>query len=849
MKRHHWFSSVLGGSALIGAAAIVASVQPAQAAATQITNVQVNPKDEGMEVVLQTQNGERPQVFTVNRGNTLVADLVNTRLQLPTGNGFLQNNPAPGISSITVAQLDANSVRVTVSGGATAPSGEVNQSNSGLVLSVNPSGGGAAQASQANASTPVPDTPAPAPAPATPAPATVAQAPAPAPAPTPAVPPPTSAPLIPNPQITIDGVPVVQPSQVGVPPLLPRAIAPPVGDIAVGSVDITTSEIQLGTTEVVPRLVLRDAPAREVLSLLARAAGLNVAYIDESATGQEQAAPTGQQGAETAPQDVRVSLDIENEPVQNVFNYVLRVANLQANRSGRTIFVGRSLPNSARQVISRTLRLNQIPVGSALNFLVGLGAETAVSRERQVASVVAIPLANVAGEGGGQQASGVNQVQTTTEQRLEVQRVDFQDSTPILRGLQVIGDERTSSVTLVGTPRQIEIAAAQLTQLDIRRRQVAVNVKIVDVNLLATENVNTSFSFGVGDTFVVSDGGTGFVNYGGFNPPSAATASGSVISSPVIENPLVGLGANTIVDLSSPGVRVPGTTPGTVIIDQRPGQTPIRRVSNATAGEFLRRIAGVSENPFVTGVTDISQATDNIITIDADGNASVTQGTIGTATAGLPSLFQYPTRFLANLQAQVTNGNAKILTDPTLVVQEGQTANVVLGQDVVTNASITQNTTNAGTSESQDIEKEIAGLSLALEVNRIDDNGFVTLQINPQVTSPADTQVINNTQITLLSRRNLQSGQVRLRDGQTLILSGIIQETDRTTVSKVPILGDIPILGALFRRTDRNNTRQEVIVLLTPRVLDDSDFSTFGYRYTPSPEAQELLQRQGVQIP
>jgi type IV pilus assembly protein PilQ len=857
VKRHHRFSSILGSGILTGMAAIAASVQPAQAAATQITNVQVNPKDGGMEVVLQTQNGERPQVFTVNRGNTLVADLVNTQLQLPTGNGFLQNNPAPGISSITVAQLDANSVRVTVSGGADAPSGQVNQSNSGLVLSVNPAGGAAAQTSQPTASTtaptaPAPTTvaqsPAPAPAPAAPAPTTVAQAPAPAPAAPAVPPPPTSAPLVPNPQITIDGVPVVQASQTGVPPLLPRAIAPPVGDIAVGSVDVAASEIQLGTTEVVPRLVLRDAPAREVLSLLARAAGLNVAYIDDGAAGQQQA-QAGQQGQETAPQDVRVSLDIENEPVQNVFNYVLRIANLQANRSGRTVFVGRSLPNSARQVISRTLRLNQVPIPSALNFLVGLGAETAVSRERQVASVVAIPLANVSADGGGQQASGVNQVQTTTEQRLEVQRVDFQDSTPILRGLQVIGDERTSSVTMVGTPRQIEIAAAQLTQLDIRRRQVAVNVKIVDVNLLATENINTSFSFGVGDTFVVSDGGTGFVNYGGFNPPSAATASGSVISSPVIQNPLVGLGANTIVDLSSPGVRVPGTTPGTVIVDQRPGQTPIRRISNAAAGEFLRRVAGVSENPFETGITDISQAEDNIITIDADGNATVTQGTLGTATAGLPSLFQYPTRFLANLQAQVTNGNAKILTDPTLVVQEGQTANVVLGQDVVTNASITQNTTNAGTSQSQDIEKEIAGLSLALEVNRIDDNGFVTLQINPQVTSPADTQVINNTQITLLARRNLQSGQVRLRDGQTLILSGIIQETDRTTVSKVPILGDIPILGALFRRTDRNNSRQEVIVLLTPRVLDDSDFSTFGYRYTPSPEAQELLQRQGVQVP
>jgi type IV pilus assembly protein PilQ len=63
----------------------------------------------------------------------------------------------------------------------------------------------------------------------------------------------------------------------------------------------------------------------------------------------------------------------------------------------------------------------------------------------------------------------------------------------------------------------------------------------------------------------------------------------------------------------------------------------------------------------------------------------------------------------------------------------------------------------------------------------------------------------------------------------------------------VPILGDIPILGALFRSTNRENARREVVVLLTPQILNDDDTSNFGYRYTPLPETQELLQRRGVQ--
>jgi type IV pilus assembly protein PilQ len=56
-------------------------------------------------------------------------------------------------------------------------------------------------------------------------------------------------------------------------------------------------------------------------------------------------------------------------------------------------------------------------------------------------------------------------------------------------------------------------------------------------------------------------------------------------------------------------------------------------------------------------------------------------------------------------------------------------------------------------------------------------------------------------------------------------------------------LGDLPLLGSLFRRTDRRNERKELVVLLTPQLLDDSNASTAGYSYTPSREAQELIQR------
>jgi type IV pilus assembly protein PilQ len=785
-----------GNSFILAAAAFVfVAAQPVSAQTSEITDVQLNPVDGGINVVLKTSSGSRPQVFTTKRGKSLVADLINTQLRLPKGNSFRQDNPAPGITSVVINQLDANSIRVMVTGEKGVPNTQpVKRGGSGITLSYSPGTEVAAEA---------------------PIPAVLAA---------------SKAPLVPKPQVTVDGTPAQAsgPGQPGTaaPPFLPRAVAPPVGDIAISNTDASPSVIDLGTQERVPRLVLRDAPVREVLSLLARAANLNLAYVSGGQGAEGQPAAAGGDGP-------TISLDIENEPVQDVFNYVLRLSGLEANRSGRTIFVGSKLPNATRDTVMRNLRLNQVTVGVALNFLVGLGAESAVSRERQVTSVSAVAV--------GTGATPITQTQTTTESRVENQRIDFQDSKPLLRGLQALGDERTNSLTLIGSPKLVEMAIAQLGQLDIRRRQVAINVKIVDVNLNNTQDSNTSFSFGIGNNFFSNSGGAGSVNFGGSRPATSTEVANSITGTPVITNPITGapfFDSNSFVD-------IPGTTPGTTVVDAN-GNT--FRTQDSGTGRFYRPITP-SGDPLTPGFSSITPAKDNLVTINADGKLNVAQGSLGTATASLPSLYQFPKRLLASLQAQVTSGNAKILTDPTLIVQEGQQALVNLTQEVVGNITL-KTTDNAGGSRTdRTIEKQKVGLTLSVKIERIDDNGFVSLSVAPTVSAPSAAQDTGNGQIILVSERSLTSGLIRLRDGQTLILSGIIQDSDRTSVSKIPILGDIPLLGSLFRKTNRTNQRQEVIVLLTPQIMDDSERSSYGYNYTPSPEVRQTLERSGLKVP
>ncbi|MEP0918610.1 AMIN domain-containing protein [Leptolyngbya sp. DQ-M1] len=734
---------------------------PASANPTQVTNVTVNPNGSGFDVVLQTQGEKPPQVFNVNRGNTWNAYVFNAQIAQP----YRQNNPAPGIAQVSVTPSGANGVQVSVVGTNAAPIGQIASRNAqGVIFNVAGAGGG-----MPNAAVPV-NVP---PAGSKMAQAVPAQATPSAPLPTTpvaqAMPNSTTpiAPFVPSAQVPNQGQPTVPVAPV--PPLQRRAVAPPVGDISVSQSDASPSTIDLGTNERIPRLVLRNAPVREVLSLLARAARLNLAY-SEASDGQQSQGST----PEAKPNGPTISLDIENESVQDVFNYVLRVtcvpisatatgssssgsaqcASLEATRSGKTIFVGTRLPNAARGIIVRSVRLNQAPVATALNVLVGLGAESANNPTQRVTSVSSA--AQIGSQNSNQQNTQQNNNSTVSDTELKAQRIEFQDSVPLLRGLQALGDERTNTITLTGTPKQVDLAVNQLVLADVRRRMVAVNVRVVDVNLAGLSQIGTSFSFGLGNNQFVNSNGIAVFNF---------------------------------------GTRTPGEAFG---LFSTPGQGNVG-----------------------TGIAPI--------------------------TNGIP-VVNFARNFLAQLQGAVSNGNAKILTDPTLVVQEGQTATVNLIQEVVTNFS-QQTTFGTGASQSTiTVEKKPAGLILPVKVDRIDDNGFISLSIAPSISQPDGAQVINingsTNSIILLSERRLDSGQIRLRDGQTLVLSGIIQDADRVTATKVPILGDIPLLGALFRRTERSNQRREVIVLVTPQIMDDSDQSTFGYGYVPGRETRQFLQQQ-----
>ncbi|MCA6587593.1 MAG: AMIN domain-containing protein [Pseudanabaena sp. M090S1SP1A06QC] len=712
------------------------------AVASRITDINASVTGDRLNLTLNFASSDRPQFTYSRQGKAWVALLNGAQLQLGNGNAsYARANPMPGITSIEATQYAANKVKIRVN--TTDP--EVlkelikrQDTPEGLVLSLETQPSAVQNSSISSTNAPetgvIPsqqnatETSKVLTAQNTTSPSSVGK------------------PLF-EPKITItspDGKtrvaqsnetntappPVANPVTPQLPGRVPGVVppfrqlkTPPVGDIATSTAKLRPDIVDLGTAERVPRITLREAPAIEVLTLIGRVAGLSVVSAETPAAGG--AAPAA--GATTGLKQP-VSLSIENETAQDVFNNVLRITGLEANRIGQTIFVGTKLPVTLKNLVTKSYRLNQITVGEASAYLIGLGASRVVTRQRPIPGVQTAQI--------GTASQAIVNIPTESVPTLETVAITPESgASPLLKGLQVIAEERGNSLTLIGSPKQVEFAEAQLARLDIRKRQVVINVRVVEINL---------------------NSGTALPNQ---------TVTGNI--------------------------------------------------------------------DFTGGNPTITQTAGNVLGLSLTSAAPIT----------------LPTSLLATITASVTSGQGKVLTDPSLTVQEGESASISLTEKVVTENTINITAPTGGSTvptRTQTIKTEDVGLSLNISLARVDDNGFINLSISPAVTAIIGQTNLGTGELagsfaSILSKRTLNSGQIRLRDGQTLILSGIIRDSERQATSKVPILGDIPILGALFRSEATTSNRSEVVIVVTPRVIDDSQNANWGYTYQPGPETQKVI--------
>ncbi|MGY4495280.1 general secretion pathway protein D [Pseudomonas sp. TE3610] len=204
---------------------------------------------------------------------------------------------------------------------------------------------------------------------------------------------------------------------------------------------------------------------------------------------------------------------------------------------------------------------------------------------------------------------------------------------------------------------------------------------------------------------------------------------------------------------------------------------------------------------------------------DGIENTSGSQGALGSGGAALASTDTAFYSFVSsNLQVSLhaleTNGKTQVLSAPSLVVMNNQQAQIQVGDNIpITQTSVTT------TSESTYSSVEYVQTGVILDVvPRINPGGLVYMDIQQQVSDASSTTDANGNP-TIATRA--VATQVAVQSGQTVLLGGLIQQTDTQTDSSVPWLGHLPGLNWLFGSTTRSHGRSELIVLITPRVISN----------------------------
>ena len=179
----------------------------------------------------------------------------------------------------------------------------------------------------------------------------------------------------------------------------------------------------------------------------------------------------------------------------------------------------------------------------------------------------------------------------------------------------------------------------------------------------------------------------------------------------------------------------------------------------------------------------------------------------------------------------MTNAKGKLLSNPRILVTNGQTSTIDLTEDyikkVTTNMADSASSTTVKTTKNYDIGED-KGLKFSI-TPQISPEGYVTFNINPSYTVVAG-QLGSGDEVeaTLLARRNLDLKNIRVKDGDTLILGGLVNEQESKGIEKIPVLGDIPILGFLFRSSSLSRSKSEFIIMVTPKILfDEEDLITY----------------------
>lgn len=333
-----------------------------------------------------------------------------------------------------------------------------------------------------------------------------------------------------------------------------------------------------------------------------------------------------------------------------------------------------------------------------------------------------------------------------------------------LTDVRIVPDEVNNALIITATPSEYEAIKGVIRQLDVVPLQVLIDAMIVEVTLDDTLKYGVEWSGRWGTNFNI-DTGTVSTN-----------------------------GSSTQGNSNSTNVPTSGSTTN--------GST-----------------TGGSTNG---GSTNGNNTSNNVGLVNQEG---VRTGSFDSAAGIAKALYTYGIfkgfQIEAKLNALATNNSLHVVSTPSMLVLNNQEAFINVGDEVpipTSQATNTNSTNNTGVVITNQIQYLKTGVQLKV-TPRVNPGGLVIMEIEQQSDAaiPTTTSSLNAPTI----RKREITSTLAVQNGDTIVLGGLIQERRDGGVSGIPILKDLPLIGPLFGTTTKNLNRTELIVLLTPRVIEN----------------------------
>ena len=236
--------------------------------------------------------------------------------------------------------------------------------------------------------------------------------------------------------------------------------------------------------------------------------------------------------------------------------------------------------------------------------------------------------------------------------------------------------------------------------------------------------------------------------------------------------------------------------------------------------QWLAGTTSASKNTSVLGGTNFGSGGKSITGVIEGLAKAKANGSLGLAPGLNLGVFSNPAGLGLLVRALENDANANILSTPNLLTLDNEEAKIVIGSNVPFISGQYAATGNSVTATPfQTYDRKDVGLTLKIKP-QISEGGLVRLQIYQEASSVQDN-TLSNTAGPSTNKRSIETAVV-VDDGATIVIGGLIQDNFGTGEDKVPLLGDIPVIGSFFRYETRKRTKTNLMVFLRPQIIRDA---------------------------